>query len=253
MTVTIRSVKPNDGLIWWRDSFGLIKSHILYTLAMGIFFLGPEVLGQIPFWGGMIAAVFGTTLGAGSMAIFQAWDKGERAPFYRLFVAFWDLKLARRLVPLCLFLIAISLLTDSLILVEQLHSNPTYMTTHTFRLNFNLNNLDPVSLSLYLVIALLYSLDLTILQFFLPLVYFANTSLVEATRLSWTSGRLNWKAMGVNLLAGMLFVAVIALPYWLGVATFLSGLGMLVFFPTMLALPYIMYRELFTEKAQASL
>lgn len=235
MEIMVKKVPAGDGLSWWLDSWSLIKSHLLFTLGMGVLMLLPEAIGQIPFVGGAIEAFFAAMLGVGSMEIFAGWSRGEKVRFRTLFRAFADRALFKRVLPFCLLLVALGFLADLVMVGEQAYSNPDFWVKHTFKFN-----LAPFSLFLYFIMFCVYAVYMTVLQFFLPLVYFANTSLKQATRLAWDACVINWAALLVNVFAGVALLAIAALP---------MGLGILVFLPMMLALPFVMYKGLFSGPA----
>jgi hypothetical protein len=235
LKIQIRNLEAKAGFSWWMSSLYLVKDHIFFSLGMGIFFMLselPGMLGRLPFGSGALDGLLATLLGGGSLAVYAAWDKGERVSFGRFFVGFYDRKVMWKLFPLVLLVGGIGLVADLLLAAEQTLSNPDFWTKHTFVFSWQ-----PQSLFFYLLVACCYAFYFLALQFFLPLIYFADQSLGACWLWTRDACLVNWKAMFVNLISGLALLALAALP---------MGLGILLFFPMMLALPYVMFRENFT-------
>lgn len=234
LTLECRNVEPKEGARWWLDSWNLISSHIIFSLGMGIFFLAAELLGQIPLAGAIGEGFLISLFGIGSMAIFADWDKKEKPGFSKFFIAFYDFALFKRLLPFTGAIVGLGLLAELILFFEQLYSNPDVLTKHTFKLS-----LLPISLCFYLVAAFVYAIYFTVLQFSLPLMFFADASVKETLILLWKAGKKNWQALLVNLVVGAALLGLAALP---------MGLGLVAFFPMMLAIPYVTYKGLFNAQ-----
>lgn len=223
----IRKVPASQGLSWWMDSWNLVRAHLLFTLAMSAFFLVAEFFGFLPNFGITLGGIITVILSVGSMKVFAAWDHGEKIGFSAFFCALMDAALFRRLLKLFLFIVFMGILMDGTLYLERLAAG----NLQTQSLHFN-----PTSIAFYFFFLIVYAVYLMALQFFVPLIFFKNISLGEAAELSVKACTHNWAALALNLLG---------LVGLLGIAALTMGLAIVIVMPMMMALPYIMYKNLF--------